>query len=159
VKLAAAPREGALEADAGGSSLADRIRARKAALKADRERVFALPGYEGVLEAEYRRLEPDELDKVLGPEIEDMNERYAQFLIDALIGLHLLDQEGARADRPLDWEAAARLAEPDAELSSARGAVLEVFDHNGHELRDHGDEVYRWMKGAHRAAEQAVAGG
>lgn len=164
MKLTAAPTQTALEADTGGSSLAGRIRARKAALEADRERVFALPGYEGVLEAEYRRLEKDELDEVLEDQsIEDVDERYAQFLIDALIGIYGLKEDGTRSPlehgRPLTWETAARLANPDAQLSSARSAVLEIFDGNDHELQDHGDEVYRWMKGTHRAAEQAIAGG
>lgn len=153
--------EGELAGDAGGS-LAGRIRERRQRLQQDRTRVFALPGYEGVLEAEYRRIDVDEVERVLyDPDIASLNERYAQFLIDALEGIYGLEEDGTRTPlehgRPLAWDAVARLA--DADPDSARAAVLAVFDGNDHELRDHGDDVYRWMKGAHAAAEQAIAGG
>ena len=52
----------------------------------------------------------------------------------------------------------ARVIDSEADPGSLRASVLFVFDGNDHELRDHGDDVYRWTKGGHRAAEALTAG-
>jgi len=165
MQLTTAARTGALEADAG--SWRARARARRKALEADREQTWTLPGYEGVLEVTYRRLRTEDVHAVLSSvEIPSMNERYAQFLIDATVGIYGLEPDGTRTPlehgRPLGWDEIARAANPDTTAPSLRAAVLEVFDalegNNDHDLREHGDEVYRWTKRLNAAAAEVVAG-
>jgi hypothetical protein len=148
--------------DTGG--LAGRVQRRFAALQKDREKTFALPGYEGDLEITFRRLGVDEVEQVLfDTSIEAMNDRYAQFLLDALVGIYGLEEDGSRSPlehgRPHAFDDVARMANPAAQPDSARAAVLEVFDGDDHLLRDFGDLIYSWTKRVRAAAEAAVAGG